>query len=90
MNDERVNKTEASLKNIPEEINQQDDSMSGSLKIQFVKLQKFGFPENAISSINQPTREAKNKTNLTKISKMTYQGELELNYNNAFSGIIKI
>lgn len=77
---EKNNRTEASSKNIPYINEAQDPSVTDSIKLQFVKLQKFGFPIEPVNSASYlGTRDYAN------VSHISYKDEIDRSY-NAFTG----
>lgn len=77
---ERNNKTEISMKHIPIMGEPHEPSVADSVKLQFVKLQKFGFPIEPVNSVSYlGVRDQANGSNIS------YKEDIDKSY-NAFSG----
>ncbi|CAI2361225.1 unnamed protein product [Moneuplotes crassus] len=73
---EKNNRTETSSKNIPYINETQEASVTDSIKLQFVKLQKFGFPIEPVNSAGYlGTRDYSN------VSHISYKDEIDRSYN---------
>jgi len=84
MRKSRITELSSLINNIGSEPMAQETSVSDSIKLQFVKLQKFGFPINTVNTIK------KNKhQELGIMSNRAYQEEIGMNY-RGLAGMYKV